>query len=193
MSADPRRHLDAHLDQRESSRALRALVSAAAAVLAAVGLLAILVPTAGALPAGRGYEKVSPNDKDGQDMIGGGVKAAVNGDATTSTSFGAFGDSEGAGLLTSFHSARTATDWGTNSLGPPQEVFPSLASSLYQDFSDDVCDLDRRVPGRRSGSRGRHPRQQQHLPAGRRRVDAPALAQPARAPAGGKSSRRSPT
>ena len=117
---------------------MRALVSASASVLAAIGLLAILAPTAGALPAGSSYEKVSPNDKDGQDMIGGGVKAAVNGDATTSTSFGAFGDSEGAGLLTSFHSARSATAWDTDSLGPPQEVFASLASSLYQDFSDDV-------------------------------------------------------
>ena len=115
------------------SRYVRTLLIATAA------LLCVCVPSAFALPAGRGYEKATPADKDGQDMIGGGEKAAADGNAVASISYGAFGDSEGAGLLTSYYSARSATAWDTVSLGPPQEVFASLASSLYQDYSEDLA------------------------------------------------------
>ena len=71
-------------------------------------------------PAGRGYEKVSPADKDGQDILNGLDKVAVDGDAATYISFGAFGDSEGGGLVTSFISDRSATDWLTQAIGPAQ-------------------------------------------------------------------------
>src|SRR4051812_38586783 len=107
-------------------------------LIATAALLCVCVPSAFALPTGRGYEKVTPADKDDQDIIGGADKAAADGNAAASLSFGAFGDSQGAGLVTSYYSARSATAWNTDSLGPPQAVFPSLASSLYQDFSEDV-------------------------------------------------------
>ena len=49
----------------------------------AAALLAICVPSALALPTGRGYEKVSPADKDGEDISNGLDKAAADGDAAT--------------------------------------------------------------------------------------------------------------
>ena len=70
MSAD-RRFVDAHLDSTASSPRARGVILAAIAALGALAMLAILAPGAGALPAGRGYEKVSPNDKDGQDILNG--------------------------------------------------------------------------------------------------------------------------
>ena len=116
----------------EVRRVTKAVLTTAAA------LLAICVPSALALPTGRGYEKVSPADKDGEDISNGLDKAAADGDAATYISFGAFADSEGGGLVTSFLSDRNATNWLTQSIGPPQAVSNGLASSLYVDFSDDV-------------------------------------------------------
>jgi len=98
--------------------------------LTAAALLAVAVPSAIALPADRAYEKVSPNDKDGQDILNGNGRAAANGDVATYVSFGAFANSEGGGLLSGFESGRTPNGWGTQGITPPQAVFFSLASSL---------------------------------------------------------------
>ena len=97
--------------------------------LTAAALLAICVPSALALPTGRAYEKVSPADKDGQDILNGLDKASITGNAVTYISFGAFADSEGGGLVTSFTSDRNATDWLTRSIGPAQIPAGGLASS----------------------------------------------------------------
>ena len=106
--------------------------------LTAAALLAICVPSALALPTGRGYEKVSPADKDGQDILNGNGRAAADGNAATYVSFGAFADSEGGGLLSGFQSGRTPGGWGTQGITPPQAVFFSLASSLLVDYSEDA-------------------------------------------------------
>ena len=124
-------------DGSSGRRSRRPAAVIATAFAALVAMLIVAVPAL-ALPAGRGYEKVSPGPKDGQDILNGLDKAAANGDAASYISFGAFADSEGGGLVTSFLSDRSSGDWLTTSIGPAQVTAPSLATSLYQDFSDDV-------------------------------------------------------
>ena len=62
------------------SRYVRTLLIATAA------MLAICVPSAFALPTGRAYEKVSPEDKGGNDIISGISKIAAGGDAANYSS-----------------------------------------------------------------------------------------------------------
>ena len=109
MSADP-----VHVGRSEAKATERRrpyLAAVGATMLGLVVLFVGLVPAALALPAGRGYEKVSPNDKDGQDILNGLDKAALDGNAAAYISFGAFAGSEGGGLVTAFSSSRTPTGW----------------------------------------------------------------------------------
>ena len=137
MSADVRSTVRAFDAAGVAGRAPRTLVAALSLLAGVVALLA-LAPLAQALPAGRGYEKVSPADKDGQDILNGLDMAGIDGNSAAYISFGAFGDSEGGGLVTSFRSVRTATDWATESVGTAQIPTPGLATSLFQDYSLDT-------------------------------------------------------
>ena len=137
MSADVRSNVQAFQADGVAGRFPRALIPALSLLAGVLALLA-LAPLAQALPAGRGYEKVSPADKDGQDILNGLDMAGVDGNSAAYISFGAFGDSEGGGLVTSFRSVRTATDWTTESVGPAQIPTPGLATSLFQDYSADT-------------------------------------------------------
>ncbi len=192
MSADAR-HVDAHLDQRELRAWAPWCPPHRRAPRSAV--LAILVPTAGALPAGRGYEKVSPNDKDGQDMIGGGVKAAVERRRhDVHLSFGAFGDSEGAGLLTSFQLGPHRHRLG-HELARPRRRRSSPASPARSSRTSPMTSRPRSSSTRAAIriSTAPPPAANNIYRRDADGVDAPALARPARAPARRKSSRRSPT
>ena len=137
MSADVRSNVHAFDASGAAGRAPRAIAVAVSLLAGVVALLA-LAPLAQAVPAGRGYEKVSPENKDGQDILNGLDVAGIDGNSATYISFGAFGDSEGGGLVTSFRSVRTATDWATESQGPAQIPTPGLATSLFQDYSVDT-------------------------------------------------------
>ncbi len=53
-------------------------------------------------------------------------------------SFGAFGDSEGGGLITQFVSTRGATDWLTESVSPALVTSAGLDASLFNELSDDL-------------------------------------------------------
>src|SRR4051794_9751521 len=65
MSADARL-VDAHLKATVSSRRAPGVILAA---IAALAIVAVCAPAAVALPANRAFEKVSPDDKDGQDIL----------------------------------------------------------------------------------------------------------------------------
>ena len=67
----------------ESIARRRTPVVAALSALCALALLAALVPVASALPPDRAYEKVSPDDKNGNDIQNGFDKAAADGDTAT--------------------------------------------------------------------------------------------------------------
>jgi hypothetical protein len=90
------------------------------------------------LPDCRAYEKVSPNDKDGSDILNGLDLSSRDGDAATYISFGAFGGSAGGGLVSQFYSHRDATGWSLVPLTPPQVPVNTLAASLFTDFSSDL-------------------------------------------------------
>jgi hypothetical protein len=90
------------------------------------------------LPDCRVYEKVSPEDKDGSDITNGLDVASPDGDAVSYSSFGAFGGSQGGGLVSEYLGRRTATAWTLEPLTPPQIPSPSLASSIYSDFNTDL-------------------------------------------------------
>ena len=124
MSADARL-VDAHLNAAVSLRRAPGVILAA---IAALAIVAVGAPSAVALPAGRAFEKVSPDDKDGQDILNGLDKAALDGNGAAYISFGAFAGSEGGGLVTEFSSERTDAGWLTESLSPRQVTAPGLAS-----------------------------------------------------------------
>ena len=107
--------------------------------ITAAALLAICVPSALALPADRAYEKVSPEDKDGNDIISGISKVAIDGDAANYSSFAAFSESPGGGLLSQYYSERTPTGWTTVGITPAMQPVPGINATLFDGFSDDVA------------------------------------------------------
>ena len=90
------------------------------------------------LPDCRVYEKVSPDDKDGSDILNGIDVASPDGDAVAYISFGAFGGSQGGGLISQFYSHRDPTEWSLEALTPLQVPTPSLATSQFVDFNTDL-------------------------------------------------------
>jgi hypothetical protein len=90
------------------------------------------------LPDCRAYEKVSPNDKDSSDILNGLNLASRDGNAATYISFGAFGGSQGGGLVDQFYSHRDPDGWSLVALTPPQVPINNLAASQFQDFSNDL-------------------------------------------------------
>lgn len=114
-------------------------------VVIALGLLLLgtCSVTLAALPDGRVYEKVSPSDKNGFDVLaGGGVQSALDGDAVTFSSYGgAFAGNASAGIFTNYLARRAAGGgWTTAGIDPP--LNPSVAVYLeganYVGFSPDL-------------------------------------------------------
>jgi hypothetical protein len=105
-----------------------------------VGLVALLIVgaavPAGAvvLPDGRGYELVSPPDKNGGDVMAssGRVRAAADGSAATFASLGGFGDVQGSGVAFDYLARRTGTPdtsgWITHPLNPQGAASTLLAT-----------------------------------------------------------------
>jgi hypothetical protein len=90
------------------------------------------------LPDCRAYEKVSPNDKDGSDILNGLDISTPDGNKVTYISFGAFGNPPGGGLVNSVVSTRGASDWSLEAIQPAQVPVNGLAAALYSDFSTDL-------------------------------------------------------
>jgi hypothetical protein len=102
-----------------------------------------------ALPDGRGYELVSPVDKNGgaiafpETLFGGGVfQASSSGDAVTYSSATSFGDAQGSPGGSQYLSRRQEGGWTTESLTPTQlsGAYPSSPGSgvPYRLFSNDL-------------------------------------------------------
>ncbi len=120
---------------------LRARRSAAsklcAAVMAAIGLVGGGAAVAGAsLPDNRGYELVSPADKNGADVAAESTRtrARADGDLVGFISLGGFGDTLGTGVAAEYMSARTGapgtSGWTTHGLLP--KVDPNSFNSASQ-------------------------------------------------------------
>ena len=98
------------------------------------------VGTAGpvALPDGRAYEKVSPADKNGSDILNAGTLVAANGNRVSYMSFAAFANVPGGGLVDEYFAARGADGWSSVGISPLQDPVNSLNSSLPQHVNADV-------------------------------------------------------
>jgi hypothetical protein len=141
-----------HEASRDGSIARRrAPVVAALSALCAVALVAALAPIASALPPDRAYEKVSPNDKNGNDVQNGFDFAAPDGNAATFPIFAAFDPTEGGPLVPQYYSERTPTGWNVRSMNPPLDPVPGLNATLFQGFSDDVATGIFSGPGTNAG------------------------------------------
>ncbi|MFY9580987.1 MAG: hypothetical protein WAQ33_16875 [Gaiellaceae bacterium] len=115
--------------------------------MAAVALLACLIPvTAGAaLPDGRRYELVSPQDKNGGDIMAvtRRTRAARSGEAVGFASLVGFAEVFGMGFSTDYIATRGSSGWHTRGITPRQEPQSATLTlgpgdRFYQgEFADD--------------------------------------------------------
>ncbi len=137
------------IDHKARMLAFRVCVS----LLALFGLSVSTVGVAAAEEAApRGYELVSPANKDGSDVAGAGsrTRAAADGSAVDFFSLSGFGDAQATELGTDYMSVRDpqpgTQGWVTHSLTPPQDPMTYSAAlagvdPLYVgDFSPDLSD-----------------------------------------------------
>jgi DNA-binding beta-propeller fold protein YncE len=84
------------------------------------------IPGSGFLPDDRGWELVSPPDKNGSDVFAdtGRTRAAVDGNAASFASLGGFGDVRGGAVSVEYMSVRNGqpgtTGWSTHAITPTQ-------------------------------------------------------------------------
>ena len=165
MSADARL-VDAHLDATVSLRRTPGVILAA---IAALAIVAVCAPSAVALPADRAFEKVSPDDKDGQDILNGLDKAAPTATPPPTSASAPSPTARAAGCSPSFSSGRTPPAGAPSRRHPPQAGLFSLASSLLVDFSDDARSSVPSLRGRRPRPSTARPRAREPLPPRPRR------------------------
>jgi DNA-binding beta-propeller fold protein YncE len=100
----------------------------------------------GFLPDDRGWEKVSPDEKNGGDVMADSsrVRAAVDGSAADFSSLAAFGDAIGTSSAADYMSVRGADGWSTHAITPAQapltvkQIQEGLQTLYVGLFSDDL-------------------------------------------------------
>lgn len=128
----------------------RFLIAAAASALVAFQVGSTVSSAAAGLPDGRGYELVSPVDKNGGgiatpgSLFGGGVfQASLSGDALTYSAATSFGGSQGSSGGNQYLSRRLSNGWGTEPLATAQLSggYPSDPGSgvPYRLFATDLA------------------------------------------------------
>jgi hypothetical protein len=104
------------------------------------------IPGSGFLPDGRGWEKVSPADKNGGDVLAdtSRLRVASDGASVQYSSLAGFGDAVGTSLATDYMGLRSDAGWTSHAITPrqaPLTIKPILATlqSLYVGaFSSDL-------------------------------------------------------
>jgi hypothetical protein len=135
--------------QRQDSTSFRARALLAGGAAGLALLLFLLAPLAqAALPDGRGWELVSPLDKNGggvasaagpaEARLGGGVfKAAAGGGAFAFPSSASFGGGEGAAPISQYVATRSASGWNSANVTPPL-LSGTYEGDPYLFFSSDL-------------------------------------------------------
>lgn len=96
---------------------------------------------AGFLPGCRAYEKVSPADKNGADILpfSANTRAALDGSKVMYSSLGAFADAQESGAVIPYLGARGADGWDTTSLrGTTKAYLHPDYNQLTMGFADDL-------------------------------------------------------
>ena len=102
------------------------------------------------LPDGRGYELVSPKDKNGAEIMPDSqrARAAADGSAVGFAALAGFADVQSVGASADYVAVRTGTagtnGWATHAISPPQTTMPFIAATHFMEplywgeFSDDL-------------------------------------------------------
>lgn len=121
------------------------VVRALVACIAVLGVNGAVASGASALtaPVGRGYERVSPLDKNGQDVLpvsadfAAGVLSSADGETIVWPAFGSFAGSPSALVPAQYLSRRAIGEWTTRGISPPVVGEPLLATTAVLAVSDD--------------------------------------------------------
>ena len=128
---------------RRSEEGWRPYGAALATIAIAIGLWGAIAPvavSARSLPDGRGYEMVSPADKNGGDASS-ALVAATNGDRLAFNSGSGFAGSLSVSSLNSYVAQRTPSGWTTRSMQPAIGASNLALAGAYTfaDFSADLA------------------------------------------------------
>lgn len=95
---------------------------------------------AGFLPSCRGFEKVSPDNKNGSDVTSyGGLLSSVDGNRMAYGSTGAFGDAGSAPYQVTYIGSRSGSGWSAHSISPPNDpVFSISLAGAVLAYTDDL-------------------------------------------------------
>ena len=99
----------------------------------------------------RGYEMVSPVEKNGGDITDGEVanaytsprKSSRSGERITYSSLRPFDDPAGAPIVNQYLSSRGAAGWESDPISPPRSsafLWPPGLTGQFKSFDEDVCD-----------------------------------------------------
>jgi hypothetical protein len=124
----------------------------AATALCVVGAACALSPSlaSAALPDGRGYEMVSPPDKNGGDASS-ALLAAPNGGRLAYNSATAFAGSAASSSVNSYSAQRTPSGWTTHAMEPAVGSFGLALAGAYA-FADSSSDATHSIVWSRSGA-----------------------------------------
>jgi DNA-binding beta-propeller fold protein YncE len=103
-------------------------------------------------PAGRGYELVSPPDKNGGNILDYNARVAPDGNGVAFASGSTFGDAQAAHNRTSYVAARGSGGWATRSIVPRASIEAGNVSAQHMGISEDLSRSVVKVPELSSGA-----------------------------------------